>query len=297
MFKGSIQSLNKTTNSSTNLKESNEEISSLNTTIQKPLINNFSVSEGFDGVAVNILKCTNSIFPIQNDLFEGGFKVFLRDSPNCSYKFNNDKGVLWEIQIQGKFTRKPKGPIYLALQIPQREEFKVTARTKIIIKASLQLMKTMGHKDIHISFGGGGGDDIPHLSAPAFHSFDRVVITKEGEIPPTLGQHLPRQPSDVQRRKNFFKMNHIIDTNCIYTFSVKNRRFNPLSWNVVGVPIIRSFSVSKFANSVRLALYEILEENNLPVKDTGGNVTVLARQKHSKTKTFMWICMGRKFKV
>jgi len=55
---------------------------------------------------------------------------------------------------QGKFKRLPKGPIYLALELPQHEKFKVTAAIKLVIKATMQVMKAMGHKDVHISYGG-----------------------------------------------------------------------------------------------------------------------------------------------
>jgi hypothetical protein len=40
------------------------------------------------------------------------------------------------------------------MEIPQLEKYKVTGPMKMVIKACLQLMKTMGHKDIHLSFGG-----------------------------------------------------------------------------------------------------------------------------------------------
>ena len=135
--------------------------------------------------------------------------------------------------------------------------------------------------------------ELPHMGAPAFHSFDRVVTTKEGEEPPKLGQHLPRMPSDDQRRKNFFKNNIIVDAKSTYTFSVKNRRFNPLLWKVVTVPIIRTFTVSRFTDSLRLAVYEVLEEKDVPVPNTNGSVITLAKKSHTKRNTFMWIQMSR----
>lgn len=155
----------------------------------------------------------------------------------------------------------------------------------------MQVMKAMGHKDIHMSYGGDG--EIPHMGAPAFHSFDRVVITKAGDEPPRLGEHLPRMPSDDQRRKNFFKRDIIVDTQSTYTFSVKNRRFNPFIWRVITVPIIRSFTVSRFTEALRLAVYEVLEEKNKPVPDTRGSVIALAKKSHTKRNTFIWIQMSR----
>ena len=184
----------------------------------------------------------------------------------------------YSIFSQGKFKREIKGPIYLAMELPQEEKYKVTGPMKLVIKACLSLMKAMGHKDVHLSYGGSG--EVPHMGAPAFHSFDRVVVTPPGETPPPLGHHLPRMPSDVQRRKHFFKLKQKVEVGSTYTFSMKNRRFNPLKWKVVGVPIARQFTVSRFTESVRLAVYEVLEENEKPVEDPKGDVTAMAKKKH-----------------
>mmetsp|Transcript_7421 Transcript_7421/g.10614 ORF Transcript_7421/g.10614 Transcript_7421/m.10614 type:complete len:372 (+) Transcript_7421:70-1185(+) len=278
--------------SSTVATEPDEDLPELRTTIQKPSPQGFPVDEGFAGMAINLAD-GDSTFPIKNDMFEGGLKILLRDNPYCTYDFNGDKDVIWELQMQGKFRRIPKGPIYLALEIPQREKLNVTLAMRAILKASMQLMRAMGIKDVHTSYGGEGGDDLPHMASPAFHSFDRVVITKEGEKPPTLGTFLPKMPSDIQRRKNFFKTNHVIDTSCTYTFSIKNRRFNPMVWKVVKVPIVKSFNVSKYTDDLRLSMYEVLQENNKPIDDTKGSVSSMAKKRHTKKNTFMWIQMSR----
>lgn len=177
------------------------------------------------------------------------------------------------------------------MELPQHEKYKVTAPMRLVIKACLQLMKTMGHKDVHMSFGGNG--EVPHIGAPAFHSFDRVVVTPPGETPPQLGTHMEKKKSDIERRKKFFKTNMKIQVGSTYTFSMKNRRFNPLLWKVVGVPIARQFTVSRFTEAVRLAVYEVLEENGKPVDDPQGKVTAMAKKKHTKRNTFIWIRMSR----
>jgi len=259
----------------------------LKTSIVTPTEGN-EADQGFDGSFVDLSK---SPFPIKNDVFEGLVHILMRDLPGNTYDFDGDKDVLWEIQIQGKFQRMLKGPVYFALELPQHEKYKVTGPMKLVIRASLQLMKTMGHKDVHVSFGGSG--EVPHMGAPAFHSFDRVVVTPPGETPPQLGEHLPRMPSDVQRRKNFFKTNMILDLNSTYTFSVKNRRFDPMKWKVVSVPIVRQFTVSRFTDSCRLAVYELLEEDNRPVSDPKGSLLTMAKKKHTKRNTFIWIQMSR----
>ena len=132
------------------------------------------------------------------------------------------------------------------------------------------------------------------MGAPAFHSFDRVVVTPPGKTPPELGKHLPKRESDIQRRKNFFKIDQRIDLESTYTFSMKNRRFDPINWRVVGVPIVKQFTVSRYTESVRLSVYEVLEENGKPVEDPQGKVTAMAKKKHTKRNTFLWIKLSRK---
>lgn len=261
----------------------------LTTSVLTAVPDGVEASQDFEGTLVDLNKTP---FPINNDLFEGLVQILMRDLPGNTYDFNGEKEVLWEIQIQGKFKRQIKGPIYLAMELPQNEKYKVTAAMKIVIRACLQLMKTMGHKDTHISFGGSG--EVPHIGAPAFHSFDRVVVTPPGETPPPLGVHMERMPSDIQRRKNFFKLQQKIEVGSTYTFSMKNRRFDPLKWKVVGVPIARQFTVSRFTDAVRLAVYEVLEEGGKPVEDPKGNVTAMAKKKHTKRNTFIWVNLARR---
>lgn len=260
----------------------------LETTIQTPSSDGTAVPEGFTGTPIDLTK---SPFPINNDLFEGFVHIMMRDLPGNSYTFDGDKDVLWEIQIQGKFKRQIKGPIYLAMELPQHEKYKVNPAMKLVLRACLQLMKTMGHKDVHHSFGSHG--ELPHMGAPAFHSFDRVVVTPPGETPPALGTHLQKRDSDIQRRKNFFKLKQKIEVGSTYTFSMKNRRFNPLQWKVIGVPILKQFTVSRFTDAVRLAVYEVLEEGGQPVEDPKGSVNTMAKKRHTKRNTFIWIHMAR----
>eukprot|EP01083_Nonionella_stella_P072536 195629_1 len=260
----------------------------LKTTLQTPSPDGSFVPESFLGTDVDLSK---SPFPVNNEFFEGFIHIMMRDLPNNTYDFDGEKEVLWEIQMQGKFKREPKGPIYLAMELPQNEKYKVTAPIRLVIRACLQLMKTMGHKDVHMSFGGSG--EVPHIGAPAFHSFDRVVVTPAGETPPQLGTHMEKKKSDIERRKKFFKTNMKIEVGSTYTFSMKNRRFNPLLWKVVGVPIARQFTVSRFTDAVRLAVYEVHEENGKPVNDPQGKVTAMAKKKHTKRNTFIWIRMSR----
>jgi len=276
---------------STKIDDSNSVVlcGELETTIQTHSPEGTHIEEGFEGTNVDLKE---SPFLVKNDLFDGLLHVMIRDLPGNAYDFDGEKDVLWEVQIQGKFKRQIKGPIYYALELPQHEKYKVTAFIRLLAKATLSLARTMGHKEMHLSYG--GGNELPHMAGPAFHSFDRVVVTPEGETPPQLGNHLPLTESDVSRKKAFSKTGLELDLNSTYTFSAKNRRFDPMQWLVVGVPLVRSFNVARFTESVRLALYEVVEESGIPVEDPKGNLTIIATKKHTMRNTFMWLQMSRK---
>jgi len=261
----------------------------LETTIQTHSPEGTRIGEGFEGTNVDL---ETSPYVVKNDLFDGLIHIMIRDLPGNKYDFGGEKDVLWEIQIQGKFQRQIKGPIYYALELPQHEKYKVTALMRLVVKGALSIGRTMGHKETHVSYG--GGDELPHMAGPAFHSFDRVVVTPEGETPPPLGNHLPQMESDINRRKAFSKTGLKLDLNSTYTFSVKSRRFDILNWQVIGVPFVKSLDVARFTESVRLAVYEIVEESGIPVEDPKGKLTTLVKKKHTKRNTFLWIQMSRK---
>lgn len=261
----------------------------LETTIQTHSPEGTRIEEGFEGTNVDLKK---SPYVVKNDLFDGLLHVMIRDLPGNTYDFDGDKDVLWEVQMQGKFKRQIKGPIYYAVELPQHEKYKVTAFIRLVVKGALNLARTRGHKEMHLSYG--GGDELPHMAGPAFHSFDRVVVTPEGETPPPLGNHLPQMESDINRKKAFSKTGLELDLNSIYTFSAKSRRFDPIKWRVVGVPIVRSFNVARLTESFRLALYEVVEESGIPVEDPKGNLTTIASKKHTMRNTFLWLQMSRK---
>jgi hypothetical protein len=83
---------------STESQDSNVPISQLHTTVLTPT-HDLAPVEGFDGTEVT-LEQLNDAIAISNDMFEGAMKFMIRDNPFCTYEFNGDKDVLWEIQIQ-----------------------------------------------------------------------------------------------------------------------------------------------------------------------------------------------------
>ena len=67
--------------------------------------------------------------------------------------------------------------------------------------------------------------------------------------------------------------------------------FDPSSWTVTNIPIFKSVDMSKFANSLRLVLYEVDEEDYKQIRERSGNVRALSKGKHTKRNIAMFVQM------
>lgn len=227
----------------------------------------------------------NTTWPIDNDLFQGNLCILIRDHPLCTYDFDNEPDVYFEFQFQGKFKRKPSGPLYMALELPQTTEYKLSWPLRVCINAAVAFIKSWGYDFLHVSYGGGKGGTTPHISSPAFQAFDRMVITPETSRPPPLGKPIPESYEDTIRRKEM-KFDHSIDTSCTYTMSFNHTYVNIAEWKVYGVPAVKCIDLS-FTNALRLVVYEVDDDYD---HSSNGNVQTIARgRNHSKRSTATWI--------
>ena len=226
-----------------------------------------------------------TIYPIQNSLFHGHLCILIRDHPNCQYNFDNETNVYFELQFQGKFKRKLKGPLYMAMELPQTAEYKISWPLRTILNAAVRFIKSWGYEFIHISYGGGKGGDTPHLSSPAFQAFDRLVITQEGGEPPLLGYAIQEKYEDAVRRKNF-EFDHRIDTSCTYTMTFNHTFANVAEWRVHGIPIVKSIDLG-FTNDLRLVVYEI-DEGDENDNGVDGHVQAIAKSAIHRKKDIAW---------
>lgn len=224
-------------------------------------------------------------WPINNDLFQGDLCILIRDHPLCTYDFDNETDVYFELQFQGKFKRKPRGPLYMALELPQTSEYKLSWPLRICINAAISFIKSWGYDFLHVSYGGGNGGTTPHISSPAFQAFDKMAITPETSRPPSLGKPIPESYEDTMRRKEM-KFDHSIDTSCTYTMSFNHTYVNIAEWKVYGVPAINCIDLS-FTNVLRLVIYEVDDDHD---HNCNGNVQTIARgRNHSKRSIASWI--------
>ncbi len=210
-----------------------------------------------------------NVWPIDNDFFHGSLCLLIRDHPKCNYDFENQTDIFFEIQIQGKFKRKPKGPLYIGLEIPQGQEVQLSWPLKTFLNAAIAFIRSWGYKWVHFNFK--KDNDTPQIiSSPAFQAFDRIAITPDGEKPPKLGYAIPESEEISKNRKNF-NFDHKICTESTYTMSFNHTYVDILKWKVSGIPVVNSFHFT-FTDSFRLIMYEVDDENI----DTDGHVQAIS---------------------
>lgn len=226
---------------------------------------------------------SNCTWPIDNDFFHGRLCLLLRDHPKCDYNFDNQTDIFFELQVQGRFKRKPKGPLYMGLEIPNEDEVKLSWPLKTFLKAAISFMKSWGYNWIYFNLK--KSESTPQMiSSPAFQAFDRIVITSDEETPPHLGYAIPELEEDAFNRKNF-KFDHKISTDQTYTMSFNHTYVDLLRWKVNGIPVVNSFHFG-FTDSMRLIMYEVDEHE----EDTDGHVQALSSSAiHKKRDVVFWI--------
>lgn len=168
-----------------------------------------------------------------------------------------------EIQVQGKFKRKPVGEMHCGAETQDKMDLGIITRS--LAKAVYNFASTMV-SNLHLSFGDHPSDDnyqLPHLVAPLFPTVDKLIVTPPGETPPPLGVPFVE---DLEYRAKRFKFRKIADANIdldtVYSFSVNQKNIDFINWNFVGIPMCKPLDMRTFFGDspIRLASYEIPED-------------------------------------
>ena len=212
--------------------------------------------------------------PISNDLFTGKCRAILRG--HCgTYDFDGNAGgggmdILWEFQLQGRFLRPLRGPLYMAMEVPGKEEIKVNFVLRKIVKSVVKFVRSWGYEHVHVSFGGSG--ELPHLASPLYQTGDRIRVTGGGEEEPELGRPVEEDGESTRRRRRFEPAPAIREWSDrdVLTVSFNHTYFNVKEWKVVGIPVVGSFGVGAFTDKMRLAVYELEGEDGEDDEEGGG---------------------------
>jgi len=218
-------------------------------------------------------------FHIENEYFTGKVMLMIRtpdvddsleprplgEVPNCISSYMKDKKRRFEFQFQIRFKKVPKGPIFLGCET--ESTIKISRFTKGLVGFLLGMIRRI-NSGFHYSFGTkdlnedqlqSGNYEKTHLSFPVEASMDRVVITKPGEEPPTLGEELHESFESVRRRRRMGFGSVEWNTEDTFTMCLWNAYMDWIKWKTMNVPGCRPFPLSNVtgAQPVYLCVYEL----------------------------------------
>ncbi|KAL3937709.1 MAG: hypothetical protein SGBAC_007236 [Bacillariaceae sp.] len=218
-------------------------------------------------------------FHIENEYFIGRVMLMIR-TPDVDYNaepkplgevplaisnYFKDYKRRFEFQFQIRFKKVPKGPLFLGCET--ESTIKMSRFTRSLVGLLLGMIKRI-NSGFHYSFGSkdlteeqvqSGDYEKTHLSFPVEASMDRVVITKPGEDPPTLGQELHESPESVRRRRRMGFGSVEWNTEDTFTMCLWNAYMDWIKWKTMNVPGCRPFPMSNVTGSqpVYLCVYEV----------------------------------------
>lgn len=165
----------------------------------------------------------------------------------------------FEVQVQGKFKREPQGEIYVGAEVTSKMELGMLTRS--ISKAALRFCGTMVN-DLHYSFGEATSDpnhQVPHLVAPIFPTFDKVLVSPPGTALPPMNVPF-NEDLDYRKQRMKFRLTSDakIDIANTYSFSVNTSNLNLLDWTLVGIPMVRPMDLRTFFGGAAIQLGELL---------------------------------------
>lgn len=112
--------------------------------------------------------------------------------------------------------------------------------------------------DLHYSFGDPPENEnyqVPHVVAPIFPTFDKVIVSPPGVSPPPMGTPFPEDPDYRKQRLKFkYFKDANLDLDATYSFSVNTSNLDLLKWNLVNIPLVRPIHVSNFFGNASIQL-------------------------------------------
>ena len=219
--------------------------------------------------ANNDIPANSEPVRISNEWFDMDMVVMLR-TPNVDDD-SLEKGTEWnqkvadyfrpkqrrfEFQYQVKLKKKPENKeLFYAIQWEEPVKMGIIQRT--FIAAILAFLKRT-RPTVHYSTTGTerneeGSFEKPHLANFIEIGLDRVVITKPGEEPPSLGGDIEEDLDHYKARKAG-KVKIDFNTEDTYTFALWNANVDWIDWKIVGVPGISSFDLCKVLGTQSLSI-------------------------------------------
>lgn len=203
----------------------------------------------------------NSMTPIdiETELFQGRILIIVRppnpeDDPYWNERIFSKRKRRLVIQIQGKFKYKPVGIVFAGAEVS--EQMKLGMLVRGLCGMLLKLVDSY-NSNVHYSFGDSKGLEKPHIVAPAYTFFERVVATPPEETPPPMDCFFEESTESINKRKAS-ESNGEWNTTDTYSLSFYSMYIDLPTWKLVSLPVSGDISLKTFwGNSLlSICMYE-----------------------------------------
>jgi hypothetical protein len=237
-----------------------------------------------------VMNCANSarIVPngppvvLDNECFEGKVMLLIRtpdvdnakdphistlaETPSRISTYFKGKKRRFEFQFQIKLKHVPQGPLFLGCEL--ENSIKIGTITKGLVGILLAMVRRI-NPGFHFAWGpdnktdasaiASGDYEKTHISFPVEASMDRIVISKAGEDPPTLGHELFETNESVKRRRKMGAGSVDWNTSDTYTMCLWSAYADWIKWKSLNVPGVSPFLFSRVTGKqpIYLSVYEI----------------------------------------
>lgn len=205
--------------------------------------------------------------PFKCDIFEGVAALYIRTSPlPQDYKsFFLGNSCTFEVQVQGRFTKMPKGKLYIGAEISKAMNLGMVTRS--LCRTILNFARTtLKNPYLHHSFGDDNNQEYPHITASLWSTADRIVVTPPNSSPPALGVQFGEDTEARKIRRSNPLYQPEIDINATYSISTKAKNIELCDWSLSGIPLMNSLDLHTFwsDSDLKLCCYAVESSEDLP---------------------------------